>query len=170
MGAAKRLFAEQGFETTTIRAIAKAANVHPSMVMRYYGSKEDLFATAAQIEFRVPELTALPAETRGTALVNHILDRWEGPNNEELQALLRAAGTHPLARQRLTQLVQTQAVPVIRRALSGDDADERLGLIIVQIAGLVLSRHFLRHPSVLKLDRETLVRRVGSTIQGFLNG
>ena len=169
LGAAKRLFAEHGFEKTTIRAVAQAAGVHASMVMRYYGSKEGLFAKAARIDFRLPELALLPLETRGTALINHILDSWEGPNNEELQALLRAAGTHPLARQRLAELVQEQAVPVIRRAISGDHVDERLGLIVIQIAGLVLSRHFLKHPSVLALDRETIVRRLGNAVQVYLS-
>lgn len=38
---ARRLFAELGYERTTIRAIAAAANINASMVMRYWGCKED---------------------------------------------------------------------------------------------------------------------------------
>jgi AcrR family transcriptional regulator len=166
---ARRLFAEQGFEKTTIRAVARAASINPSIVMRYYSSKEDLFATAAKIDFRMPDLAALSPAERGVALVTHIVERWEGPTaGGELRALLRAAGTHNLARLRLAELVEKQAAPIIRGVLPRDRTDERLGLIIMQIAGLVLSRYFLEHPSVMVLDRETIIRQVGAAVQGYM--
>ncbi len=166
---ARRLFAEQGFEKTTIRAVAAAADINPSMVMRYYRSKEELFATAARIDFRIPDLAALPPASRGVALVTHILDRWENPAvGGELQILLRAAGTHELARRRLVELVEQQAVPVIRSVLPLDRTQERLGLILMQLAGLVLSRYFLRYASVTALNREIIVRQVGAVVQGYM--
>ena len=166
---ARRLFAEQGFENTTIRAIAAAAAINPSMVMRYYRSKDQLFATAAKIEFRLPDLASLAPAERGFALVTHILDRWEEPAaGNELQILLRAAGTYELARMRLVELVEQQAVPVIKSVLPPDRPEERLGLIIMQLAGLVLSRYFLKHPSVMALDRAATIRQVGSTVQRYM--
>jgi AcrR family transcriptional regulator len=166
---ARRLFAELGFEKTTIRAVAAAAAINPSMVMRYYKSKEELFATAARIDFRMPDLVAVPSQDRGVALVTHILDQWDGPTTgEELQALLRAAGTHELARRRLVELVEKQAVPVIRSVLPRHRTEERLGLIIMQLTGLVLSRYFLKHPSVMALKRAALIRRVGTTVQHYM--
>jgi AcrR family transcriptional regulator len=47
--AARELFGEQGFDRTTIRAIAARAGSDPGLVMRYFGSKEKLFAQAAAI-------------------------------------------------------------------------------------------------------------------------
>src|SRR5436190_23846181 len=47
--AARQLFGEHGFDRTTIRAIATAADSDPGLVMRYFGSKEKLFAQAAAI-------------------------------------------------------------------------------------------------------------------------
>ncbi|MDT5208004.1 MAG: hypothetical protein QOF67_419, partial [Mycobacterium sp.] len=46
LAAARQRFAESGFERATIRAIAADANIDPSMVMRYFGSKDQLFAAA----------------------------------------------------------------------------------------------------------------------------
>src|SRR4051794_41498222 len=43
---ARRLFAEDGFERTTIRAVARRTGVDPALVMQYFGSKEGLFAAA----------------------------------------------------------------------------------------------------------------------------
>lgn len=40
--AALRLFAEGGYEPTTVRAIAEAAGVSPGLILHHYGSKEGL--------------------------------------------------------------------------------------------------------------------------------
>lgn len=160
---ARRLFAEQGYERTTIRAVGAAAEVNPSMVVRYYGSKEDLFASAATIDFRMPDLTAVPREQRGEALIRHVMERWEA--GDELPALLRAAATHQAARQRLADVIEQQAAPAIRRVLPKDRIQTRLAMIVMQIAGLVLSRYVLEHSPVAALDRAELIRLVGAAVQ-----
>ena len=50
LAAARQRFAESGFERATIRAIAADANIDPSMVMRYFGNKDQLFAAAADFD------------------------------------------------------------------------------------------------------------------------
>ena len=168
---ARQIFAEIGFENTTIRAVAAAAKIHPSMVMRYYHSKEELFTSAASIDFRMPDLTAVSAEKRGEALIAHILEQWEGESAQrELQVLLRAAGTHELARQLFVEVVQRQALPVIRKVVAEDRQEERIGLILVQIAGLVVSRYLFAYAPVVDMARSDLVRTIGSVTQGYISG
>lgn len=167
---ARRLFAERGYERTTIRAVAEAAQINVSMVMRYYGSKEDLFATAAHIDLQVPDLGAIPPERRGEAIVTRFLDRWEGPEaGDELPALMRAATTHEVARQRLIELIMKQAGPEIRATIPSDRFEERLGLVITQISGFAFSRYVLRHPLVVALDRDVIIKRIGSVVQAYLS-
>ena len=43
---ARTSFAEHGFAGTTVRAIARAADVDPALVHHYYGSKENLLDAA----------------------------------------------------------------------------------------------------------------------------
>lgn len=43
LAAAKQRFAEDGYEKTTLRAIAREAGVDPSMVLYLFGSKDALF-------------------------------------------------------------------------------------------------------------------------------
>ncbi|HEY3086690.1 MAG TPA: TetR family transcriptional regulator, partial [Jatrophihabitantaceae bacterium] len=50
--AAQTRFATDGYQRATIRAIAADAAIDPSMVMRYYGSKAQLFAAAVDIDLR----------------------------------------------------------------------------------------------------------------------
>ena len=70
---ARRIFGEQGYDRATIRAIGAAADIHPSMVMRYYGSKEGLFTAAVNFDLQIPDLSTVPREEAGRALVRHFL-------------------------------------------------------------------------------------------------
>lgn len=49
LAAAKKRFAEDGYEKTTLRAIADDAHVDPSMVLYLFGSKADLFRAALRL-------------------------------------------------------------------------------------------------------------------------
>ena len=168
---AKTMFAERGFEKTTIRGIASAAKIHPSMVMRYYNSKEDLFASAASIDFHMPDLAKLPAATRGEALIAHILEQWEGETTgAELKILLRAAGTHELARRRFVEVVQEQSLPIIRKITAKDHQEERISLILMQIAGLVVSRYLFAYSAAVSMPRDRVVRVLGPIVQQYLSG
>lgn len=164
---AKRLFAEHGFEQTTIRAIAAAAAINPAMVIRYYGDKESLFAAAARIDLHMPDLSAWPADERGRALVANVLDVWDA--GDELPALLRAAGTYEAARARMVGAVEMQAAAAIAAVLPADHKPERLAMIVMQITGMLLSRYVLRHPSVMALDRQALIHHVGAAVQMFMS-
>src|SRR3954467_2586493 len=77
LAAARERFATDGYERATIRAIAKDAHIDPSMVMRYYGNKEGLFAAAVALDLRLPDLGAIPHEEFGRALVTHFPGLWE---------------------------------------------------------------------------------------------
>ncbi|MEU4390971.1 TetR family transcriptional regulator [Kribbella sp. NPDC023855] len=109
--AARERFAADGYERATIRAIAADAAIDPAMVMRYFGSKEKLFAAAAEFDLRLPDLSRLPREEIGAALTNHFLDRWE--EDDSLQALLRASVTNAVAAERMRELFADQLAPLI---------------------------------------------------------
>jgi AcrR family transcriptional regulator len=46
LAAARRQFAERGWDRATIRAIAEDADVDPALVLHYFGSKTVLFSAA----------------------------------------------------------------------------------------------------------------------------
>jgi AcrR family transcriptional regulator len=168
LAAAREHFAKSGYQAATIRTIAAAAGIDPAMVMRYFGSKERLFAAAAEFDLRLPDLSELPREAVGTALVQHFLDRWEG--DETLMALLRTAITNDAAAERLRTIFATQVAPAIGRLIGEPRAAAaaRAGLIATQILGVALCRYVLKLPPVVNLDRAELVRRVGATLQAYL--
>ncbi|GIF39971.1 TetR family transcriptional regulator [Actinoplanes xinjiangensis] len=167
--AARERFAADGFERATIRAIAADARIDPSMVMRYYGNKEALFAAAADFDLRLPDLGDTPGERIGTTLARHFLHRWEG--DETLMALLRAAVTKEAAAERIRSVFVQQVGPVAAR-LAPDPAQAatRAGLVATQMLGFALCRYILRLPPVVGLTPEEAAAWLAPTIQRYLTG
>lgn len=170
LAAAKTLFSSKGYERTTIRSVAGAADIHPSMVIRYFRSKERLFAAAVTFDLRLPpKITQTPKNKLGVALVYHFLERWEGQAaGDELPSLLRAAVTHPEARKRMVQIFEQQLAPFVERLCSPSKSHECAALIASQMLGIAYTRYVLKFPSVVRLPRKTILLRVGATIQSYL--
>jgi AcrR family transcriptional regulator len=165
--AARERFAADGFERATIRAIAADAGIDPSMVMRYYGSKDKLFAAAADYDLRLPDLDEVPRDELGTVLVGHFLQRWEG--DETLMALLRAAVTNEAAAERMRGIFGAQLGPVVAKITGGaPDAPRRAGLVATQTLGFALCRYVLKLPPVVALDRDEAIAWLAPTIQRYL--
>lgn len=114
LAAARRTFAERGYERTTVRVVAAAAGVDPSMVIRYFGSKDGLFAAAVQVDLGLPDLTSVPVAERGDVLARHFLHLWEGPETGEvLVVLLRSATTNDAAAAGLRAVFAGQVVALV---------------------------------------------------------
>jgi AcrR family transcriptional regulator len=165
--AARRLFGEEGYDRTTIRSIAAAADIHPSMVMRYYGSKEGLFAAAATFDLELPDLSKVPKRDMGTTLVRHFLKRWDAKTGE-LPALLRVSVTHEQARSRLIEIFRKQVAPAIASICGKERAGVCSALLATQTLGLALTRYVLRLPPVVGLSDDIIVERIGATLQSYL--
>ncbi|GAA0460829.1 TetR family transcriptional regulator [Paractinoplanes deccanensis] len=165
--AARERFAADGYERATIRAIAADAAIDPSMVMRYYGNKERLFAAAAEFDLRLPDLSAVPDEEVATVLIRHFLDRWEG--DETLMALLRAGVTNPAAADRMREIFATQLVPLAERLAPGEPLT-RAGLVASQVLGLALSRYVLKLPPITAMTRAEVVAWTAPAVRHYLRG
>jgi AcrR family transcriptional regulator len=165
LAAARERFAESGFERATIRAIAADAHIDPSMVMRYFGNKDQLFAAAAEFDLQIPDLSDVDREQLGARLVMHFIDRWE--RDEALIVLLRSSTTNDEAAQRMREIFTTQLLPVIKTVNPGEP-QRRAGLIATQVLGLALCRYVLRLPPVVGMSRDDVVGWLGPTVQRYL--
>src|SRR5689334_15193134 len=169
LDAARSAFAAHGYDQTTIRAVAAAAGVDASMVMRYFGSKAGLFTAAATADLPAPDLRAVPAGKRGETLVRHMVDRWEDANHDdELILLLRTAvNSEEVAAQLRATLGHLVTGPVA--ALGADDAAERGAFIGTQLLGLALCRYILRMEPLASLPAADVVAAVAPSVQRYLD-
>ncbi|MFF5492276.1 TetR family transcriptional regulator [Streptomyces aquilus] len=165
--AARERFATDGYERATIRAIAKDASIDPSMVMRYYGNKEGLFAAAVAVDLRLPDVGGLPPQDVGAVLVRHFLDMWE--DDEVLTALLRVGATNQAGAERMQGIFRDQLLPVARQVCPDpEQIPVRAALTASQLLGLALTRYVLRIPPAVALHPEEIVAWLGPTVQRYL--
>jgi AcrR family transcriptional regulator len=166
LAAARERFGSEGFQAATIRAIAADAGIDPSMVMRYFGSKDKLFSAAAEFDLKFPDLTEMDRAVVGRSLVSHFLQRWEG--DEALVILLRSSATNADAAQRMQHIFTKQLQPLVATLVPAAEARRRSGLIATQILGLAWCRFVLRLPPVVAMSRAEIIDSLGPTIQRYL--
>jgi AcrR family transcriptional regulator len=166
--AARELFAQSGFERTTVRDIGARAGIDPSMIIRYFGSKDALFARVAAPDLQLPDLSQSDPETLGETLVRHFLEQWEGEAaGGGMPILLRSAASNEEAADRLRAIFVAQVFPAIAAAGPPETAGLRAGLVATQLLGLALTRYVLRLPPVVLMTPDMIVRFVGETVQRY---
>ena len=169
--AAQELFAAQGYERTTVRDIAARASIDAARVMRYFGSKDALFARAAHFDLRLPSLAEVAPSEIGAALVRHAIELWEGDHGRSsLVILLRAAASNDDAASKVRDVFAAQVMPALARAGGEAEARRRAGLVASQILGLALCRYILKLPPVVEMSPGDIVACVGPTIQRYAVG
>jgi AcrR family transcriptional regulator len=169
LDAARRRFAQDGYDGTTIRAVAADARIDPSMVMRYYGSKDGLFIAAADVDLDLPDLTQVPRRQWGRRMVRHFFERWEGTGDQTLALLLRSAATNSHAAERLRAVVPVQIAETLERA-GVDQPERRAALMASQMLGVAYCRYVLAVPFIAQAEPDDLVGDLGRTMQRYMAG
>jgi AcrR family transcriptional regulator len=169
--AAQELFADQGYERATVREIAARAAIDPAMVIRYFGSKEGLFARATAFDLRLPDLTMIAERDIGGTLIAHFFEIWEGSlSNGSLISLLRAAASNEDAAGAVRAIFGGQVVPMLAQVVPPAELPLRAGLVATQIMGLAVTRYILKVPPVVAMDRAQIVQLLGPTMQRYVVG
>ena len=169
--AAQELFATQGYERTTVRDVAARAAIDPAMVMRYFGSKDALFARATAIDLKLPDLTKTAPAQFGDTLIRHFLDIWEGPSSTGiLTILLRTSASDEDVAAKTRNVFAGQVLPMLARVADPAEVATRAGLIATQLLGLALCRYVLKVPPVVAMTPERIIACFGPLLQQHITG
>ncbi|WP_033292243.1 TetR family transcriptional regulator [Amycolatopsis jejuensis] len=162
LDAAAELFAERGFDRTTVRDIANRAGVNQALLFRYFGNKDALFEIViargglAQIE------TTPPEELFGQAL-QALLD---GGNNS-VETYLRSSGT-----EHADEALRAQVGGEYTRALAGltdePDAELRADLAMAWLLGIGLVRSIVGKDPLATATPEDVERLVTPAVRTLL--
>lgn len=172
---ARAAFAEFGYAGTTIRAIARAADVDPALVHHYYGTKENLLdaATTPPQAFLDQIITAwqTPSAELGEQLVRQMLANWQNPGHSQvLRAVVQIAGNEPAIREKLRTIVERSMMGPSAQALSEDERLLRSSLIASQLMGLAFMRFIWKIEPLASMADDDVVSAVAPTIQRYLDG
>jgi AcrR family transcriptional regulator len=173
--AARRQFAELGYDRATIRSVAAEAGVDPALVSHYFGSKQQLFITVIELPFEpeevLPRLLDGPRETVGDRLARFALGVLEDPDaRARWTGMVRAAASEPAAAQMLRELLERRVFQPLAAALGSDDAALRANLVGSQLVGLVMARYIIAVEPLASADAETITSAIAPTLQRYLVG
>ncbi|MCH5643273.1 TetR family transcriptional regulator [Gordonia sp. ABSL49_1] len=173
--AARELFAERGFDRTTMRAIASRAGVDPALIHHYFGNKNAL--TVEALRPQVDPTAVLGgldayAPHLGTEFVTRVLTIWENDaaQRERAIALLRIAVTHDEVAERMRAFFIGMATMVLGDFALAEDRELRIALIASHVLGILMMRFVLRQPDIAGADIGDLAARMGPAIDHYLTG
>ena len=175
VAAARDEFAEHGWAGTTIRAVARTADVDPALVYHYFGSKEGLLDAATNPPQRwlenVAKVWTTPIDQLGAALITLLLASWAddeiGPT---LRAILQTAAHEPSTREKLRRVVEGSLMGVSE--LGGDERDRliRSGLISSQMMGFALMRYVWKVEPIASMADEEAIAAIAPNLQRYVSG
>jgi AcrR family transcriptional regulator len=175
VAAARNQFAENGWAGTTIRAIARSADVDPALVYHYFGSKEGLLDAATNPPQKwlesIAEMWTTPMQQLGKALITLLLASWAdeeiGPT---LRAILQTAAHDPSTREKLRRVVEGSLMGVSK--LGSDERDRlvRSGLIGSQMMGFALMRFVWKIEPVASMSDNEAIAAIAPNLQRYVDG
>ncbi|BBY30159.1 TetR/AcrR family transcriptional regulator [Mycolicibacterium sediminis] len=165
LAAARSRFGSDGYDRATLRAIAADVGVDAALVIRYFGSKQDLFAAAAEFTLDLPDLTGVHPDEVADVLLPKFFAVWE--DDTTFVALLRAAMTSPTAADTMRKVFATQVAPTLA-AVTPDHPAQRAGLMGAFIIGLATTRYVLNNPAVVMLSHDELIRWARPVVRQLL--
>jgi AcrR family transcriptional regulator len=175
VGAARTEFAEQGWAGTTIRAVARAADVDPALVYHYFGSKGGLLDAATNPPQKwlesVAKVWTSPIDELGAALIRLLLTSWAddeiGPT---LRAILQTAAHEPSTREKLRRVVEGSLMGVSQLGVDERDRLIRSGLISSQMMGFGLMRYVWKIEPVASMTDDEAIAAIAPNLQRYVNG
>ncbi|BCW35517.1 TetR family transcriptional regulator [Arthrobacter sp. StoSoilA2] len=174
--AARKLFAEQGFDGTSLRQVAREASVDPAMVHHFFKGKDELFASSVELPADPEQVLAgvetLEPEARAEALVRAVVRLWEGPAQPGLVAFVRGTIGSKAKTALLRETVSRTILSRVMVGVQGPAEEVRLrgNLVATQVVGLMLLRYVIRLEPLASADQEEVVSLVAPTIQRYLTG
>lgn len=136
LAAAQDAFATRGYAHAGIREIAAAAGVNVSLVQRYFGSKQKLFAEALADSLDTSHLFNGPRNEFGRRAVEYFLT--EAQNKANPQPIMILAAADPSARAITMELLHSHVVEPLALLLGPQTAEARAARIAVLTGGLFL--------------------------------
>jgi AcrR family transcriptional regulator len=173
--AAGRLFAERGYDRTSMRAVAAEAGVDPALVSHYFGSKQKLFVSSVQLPIDpaivIAQVVDGDAARAGERLARAVVAVLESPQGRErATSVVRAAASEPEAAALLREQIKEQLFGPVASALGGDEPDLRANLVGSQFVGLVMARYVVGIEPLASVEPERVVRALAPVLQHYLTG
>jgi AcrR family transcriptional regulator len=178
--AATEAFARDGYDGTSLRAVARAAGVDAALVHHYFDGKDDLFMATMVLHFDArpapldDKAAAIPSDFSGSAMAEGFLAMWDGAEGtgSSFVSCVGAMAASRAVAEAVRQLMQDRVwrhVPPV----DGEDTrtiDIRRALVASHLMGLATTRYVLRAPPISTASPGRIGRWVGPTLERYVSG
>ncbi|WP_162467297.1 TetR/AcrR family transcriptional regulator [Streptomyces cavernae] len=166
--AALELFAAKGYSGTTMRGIARQAQVDPALIHHFFKSKEGLFQDAvffridmsAFFGFRTDDEAEAGMKNRGEWVARTFLSLWEDESTRlPLVAVYRTSLSDEAIAKVFRDRIEAAFVSCLGRIAPEETARTPAfaSLVSAHLAGIVMLRHVLAVEPLASLDFEELM-------------
>lgn len=170
--AARRLFAEHGYDRTTLRAIGVAAGVDPALIHHYFENKEGLFSASVSLPIdvsrRLPDVIAEDPAGAGEAVARLFFTVWD---DEEARASLIGQLRHSFTtgeQPMIAGFITSAVLGKVAAVMEGDQRQLRAELVASHLLGVALLRYVVKLEPLASVDTETIVEMVAPRLQDYL--
>ncbi|MFI1165713.1 TetR family transcriptional regulator [Streptomyces sp. NPDC020801] len=171
---ARGLFLAHGYQGTTLRAVAAAADVDVALIGYHFGSKQGLFGEVMNIRCGRSNaiVHALDGDPAGLAerLVDAVTALWEEPDGSGFAALEPAAMRDEDVMRVFREFLEREVLGRIADHLGGRHATERATAAVAVIGGLIFTRYLNPLGPVVALDAAGVRRVLAPVLRAALHG
>ncbi|MDX1875774.1 TetR family transcriptional regulator [Mycolicibacterium sp. 120266] len=175
LASARELFSRNGFDKTSIRAIATEAGVDGALVHHYYGTKQQLFAAAIQIPIDpmqvIGPLRDTPVDEMGLVLPSLLLPLWDSEIGKGFIATLRSilgGADVSLVRSFLQEVITAEVGSRVDNPPGSGPI--RVQFVASQLVGVVVARYILELEPFASLSPEAIATTIAPNLQRYLTG
>ena len=172
---ARRAFPANGYAETSLRGIAREAEVDPSLIVQLFGSKPGLFAAVVEWPFDATQVASqireVPVGQVGDYTARIFIGHWDRDEHRNpIISLIHAALADPAAAAMFREFITANlTLPVVER-VGADQPQLRAALLASQLIGFGVSRYVLAFDALTSASSEELIAALGATLQHTCTG
>jgi len=175
LDSARKLFAANGFDKTSVRSIGTAAGVDSALVHHYFGTKQQLFTAAVHIP--IDPMTVLgplrdaPLDELGHTLPSLLIPLWDSTLGAGFIATLRSmlAGSDvTLLRSFIQEIITAEVGPRVDNPPGSGKI--RVQFVASQLVGVAMARYILALEPFTSLPAQQIADTIGPNLQRYLTG
>jgi AcrR family transcriptional regulator len=172
--AARAEFLERGYTATTIRSVARRAEVDPALIYHYFNDKPTLYTSTLNLPADPRQImndAHASATSPGARLVAAFLAQWEtgpGQPGQSFVNVVQAMSSSPEAARSVREFLIDR---VWAQLANGDEAARwRTMLISSELIGLAWNRYIVRAEPLASASLQEVAEQVGPALERLMFG
>jgi AcrR family transcriptional regulator len=174
VAAARAEFLERGYTATTIRSVARRAEVDPALIYHYFKDKATLYAATLDLPAdprQIMHEVDMSATSPGGRLVEGFLAQWESGPAEPGRAfvnMVQATSSSPEAARSLREFLADRVWGQL--AAADEEARWRMAMISSQLIGLAWSRYVMHAEPLASASLPEIAERAAPVLERLMFG